>query len=214
MANDIQTLDELRQQERLRTSIQQRLSQHSAEDDGLRNAIVRGEEQGARDSELHPAGKMLQCSPRSARRRKFWRSAHWADSVSGWHVLWPASGRLITLEISPKHAEAVRTFCQSRCPDRGEVRVGKALDLLPKLESEAPFDLVFIDADKVSYPDYLTWAIRLSRPGSIIVATTVSAADRLFRHPLNADTEALLNKQACSQRSPACFADFAMDDIY
>jgi len=46
----------------------------------------------------------------------------------------------------------------------------KALDLLPQMENEAPFDLVFIDADKPPYPQYLEWALRLTRPGSIIVA--------------------------------------------
>jgi predicted O-methyltransferase YrrM len=59
--------------------------------------------------------------------------------------------------------------------DRVEVRVGRAIDTLPKLQSEGvgPFDLVFIDADKVGYPDYLEWSVRLSRPGTVIIADNV-----------------------------------------
>ena len=61
--------------------------------------------------------------------------------------------------------------------------VGNALDLLPKLESEAPFDLVFIDADKPPYPQYLEWALRLSRPGSIIVADNCIRRGIAFQTP-------------------------------
>jgi caffeoyl-CoA O-methyltransferase len=60
------------------------------------------------------------------------------------------------------------------------VRVGKALDLLPQLEHEAPFDLVFIDADKPPYPQYLDWALRLTRPGSIIVADNCIRSGKAF----------------------------------
>lgn len=78
---------------------------------------------------------------------------------------------MITLEVNPHHAEVVRSsFARAGVDNRAEVRVGRALDLLPHLESEAPFDLVFIDADKPPYPQYLDWALRLTRPGSIIVA--------------------------------------------
>lgn len=63
-----------------------------------------------------------------------------------------------------------RLACASRLADRAEVRVGPAAERLAELEREAPFDLVFIDADKPGYPTYLDWALRLTRPGSIIVA--------------------------------------------
>jgi caffeoyl-CoA O-methyltransferase len=83
----------------------------------------------------------------------------------------PADGRLITLEIDPAHAQLVReSFRLALVDDRAEVRVGPALEVLPSLLAEGPFDLVFIDADKDAYPQYLEWAIQLARPGSIIVA--------------------------------------------
>ena len=75
----------------------------------------------------------------------------------------PADGRLISLEIDERHAQVARA----------EVRVGAALDLLPALTADAPFDLAFIDADKESYPTYLGWCVRLVRPGGMIVVDNV-----------------------------------------
>jgi predicted O-methyltransferase YrrM len=57
--------------------------------------------------------------------------------------------------------------------DRVAVRLGKAIDTLPGLVGEAPFDMIFIDADKVGYPEYFKWAVKLSRPGSLIIADNV-----------------------------------------
>jgi caffeoyl-CoA O-methyltransferase len=91
---------------------------------------------------------------------------------------------LITLEISPKHAELVRaTFAEAGVSDHAEVRVGSGLDLLPTLVPEAPFDLIFIDADKENYPHYLDWAIRLSRVGSLIVADNAIRGGGPFQTP-------------------------------
>ncbi|HZS91830.1 MAG TPA: class I SAM-dependent methyltransferase, partial [Chloroflexota bacterium] len=86
----------------------------------------------------------------------------------------PPDGRLLSLEVSERHAEIARAnLARAGVVDRVEVRVGRALDLLPALADGHPFDLVFIDADKSSYPDYLDWALRLTRPGSMIVADNV-----------------------------------------
>ncbi|HKF20034.1 MAG TPA: O-methyltransferase [Candidatus Angelobacter sp.] len=86
----------------------------------------------------------------------------------------PASGRLISLEASPKHAEVARAnIARAGLAGKVEVRLGKALDTLPTLAGEAPFDLVFIDADKEGYCDYLAWSLKLTRPGSLIVADNV-----------------------------------------
>lgn len=85
----------------------------------------------------------------------------------------PADGRIITLEYSPKHAEVAReNLVRAGFGDKVEVRVGAAGDSLPhiKANSEGPFDLFFIDADKDNYPLYLDWAIQLSHPGSIILS--------------------------------------------
>jgi caffeoyl-CoA O-methyltransferase len=81
-------------------------------------------------------------------------------------------GRLISLEIDERHAEVARKNIErAGLAERVEIRVGDARELLAKIaeSEEGPFDLVFIDADKGGYPDYLEWALRLSRPGSLIL---------------------------------------------
>ena len=87
----------------------------------------------------------------------------------------PAGGRLITLEFDPKHAAVARDNIErAGLAEVVDVRLGAALDALPRLASEGmAFDLIFIDADKTGYPDYWGWALRLSRPGTLIVADNV-----------------------------------------
>ena len=88
----------------------------------------------------------------------------------------PPEGRLVTLEASEKHATiARRNIAGAALSEKVEVRVGAALDLLPKIEAEGlnPFGFIFIDADKSNNANYLTWALRLSRPGTVIVVDNV-----------------------------------------
>jgi len=88
----------------------------------------------------------------------------------------PQDGRLVTLEISAKHAEVARAnLARAGLSERAEVTVGPALDTLAKLEGEGagPFDLVFIDADKPNNPNYLKWALKLGRKGAVIVCDNV-----------------------------------------
>ncbi|HEX5983196.1 MAG TPA: O-methyltransferase [Solirubrobacterales bacterium] len=88
--------------------------------------------------------------------------------------LLPEDGRLITLEAKPEYAEvARRSIERAGLGDRVEVRVGPALEALIGLEGEGPFDLVFIDADKVNTPNYFRWALDHARPGGLIVADNV-----------------------------------------
>ncbi len=102
-------------------------------------------------------------------------------TLGGYSTLWlarglPGGGRVISLEYSPHHADVARGNLEAAgVGDRVEVRVGAALDLLAELAREhvEPFDLVFIDADKPPYADYLDAAIELSRPGTLIVADNV-----------------------------------------
>jgi len=87
-----------------------------------------------------------------------------------------AGGRLITLESDPRHAEVARANLErAGLSDAVEVRLGAALDSLPQLAAEdlGPFDLSFIDADKANNAEYFNWALRLSRPGSVIVVDNV-----------------------------------------
>ena len=84
----------------------------------------------------------------------------------------PEDGALISLEIDERHAEVARdNVKRAGLEGKVEIRVGDAKVLLARVErEEGPFDLVFIDADKEGYPEYLEWALRLSRPGSLILA--------------------------------------------
>jgi predicted O-methyltransferase YrrM len=102
-------------------------------------------------------------------------------TLGGYSTIWlaralPADGRLITLEADPKHAEVARAnIVRADLADVVELRLGRALDTLPQLAAEGrgPFDLIFIDADKPSNPDYFAWALKLSRRGSLIIADNV-----------------------------------------
>jgi predicted O-methyltransferase YrrM len=85
-------------------------------------------------------------------------------------------GRVVSLEYEPRHAEVARSsIAAAGLSGVVEVRVGRALDLLPGLREDGigPFDLVFIDADKEGNADYVDWAIRLARPGTVIIVDNV-----------------------------------------
>lgn len=100
-------------------------------------------------------------------------------TLGGYSTIWlatalPADGTLVTLEADPAHAAVARANIAAANLDAIiDLRVGPALDTLPGLAGGAPFDVVFIDADKPSNPDYLAWALRLSRPGTVIVGDNV-----------------------------------------
>jgi predicted O-methyltransferase YrrM len=88
----------------------------------------------------------------------------------------PADGRLVSLEADPDHARvAVANVRAAGHAELVEVRVGRALETLPQVAAEKsdPFDLVFIDADKENTPHYFEWALRLTRPGAVILADNV-----------------------------------------
>lgn len=88
----------------------------------------------------------------------------------------PPGGRLVTLEADPHHAEVARFDLErAGVADRVDLRVGPALETLPAIHADGtgPFDLVFIDADKPSNPDYLAWVLRLTRRGSIVIGDNV-----------------------------------------
>jgi predicted O-methyltransferase YrrM len=102
-------------------------------------------------------------------------------TLGGYSTIWmaralPEGGRLVSLELNPKHAEVARANLQrAGVAQRVEIRVGPALESLAKLKQEgaAPFDLIFIDADKQGIPEYVAWAMQLARPGAVILTDNV-----------------------------------------
>lgn len=96
-------------------------------------------------------------------------------TLGGYSAIWmgralPDDGRVVSLELEERHADfARRWLARAGLEARVEVRVGRAVELLPALDGET-FDLTFIDADKEPLPTYLDWALRLTRPGGIVVA--------------------------------------------
>ncbi|HZK78143.1 MAG TPA: O-methyltransferase [Gemmatimonadaceae bacterium] len=122
-------------------------------------------------------GKLLQLLARLAGAKRILE----IGTLGGYSTIWlaralPPDGRLITLEFEPKHAAVAKLNIErAGLSHIVEVRTGAALDSLPVIEAEnaGPFDLFFIDADKVNNPVYLDWAIRLSRRGSVIIVDNV-----------------------------------------
>jgi caffeoyl-CoA O-methyltransferase len=102
-------------------------------------------------------------------------------TLAGYSTIWmaralPKDGKLITLESEPIHAAvAQKNIDRAGLASQVQIRTGKAIEILPKLveEGAGPFDMIFIDADKPPYTEYFQWALRLSRPGTLIVADNV-----------------------------------------
>ena len=102
-------------------------------------------------------------------------------TLGGYSSIWmaralPADGRLTTLEFSPKHAEVARAnIARAGLEKIVDIRVGPALETLAKMGKEGiePFDLIFIDADKPNNPNYLPWALKFSRPGTLLIGDNI-----------------------------------------
>ena len=148
------------------------------DDEVLRRAIERCEAAALPPIQVSPPqGKLLHLLARSIGAR----TALEFGTLGGYSSIWigralPPDGRLITLEADPAYAEVAReNLARAGLNETVELRVGPALETLPKLEAEGagPFDLVFIDADKVHTPEYFAWALDQTRPGALIVADNV-----------------------------------------
>ncbi|WP_242219343.1 O-methyltransferase [Bacillus cereus group sp. BfR-BA-01380] len=102
-------------------------------------------------------------------------------TLGGYSTIWlaralPADGHLITLELDDHHAEVAKSnIASAGLSDLVEVRIGPALETLPKLNDEGvgPFDFIFIDADKQNNSEYVKWALKLSRKGTVIIGDNV-----------------------------------------
>lgn len=124
-----------------------------------------------------PQGKLLHILARSIGARRVLE----IGTLGGYSAIWlaralSAGGRVVTIEFDPRHAEVAReNIAREGVNELVDLRVGAALDVLPKLAAEnaGPFDLSFIDADKANNAAYFDWAVRLSRPGALIVVDNV-----------------------------------------
>ena len=115
-------------------------------------------------------------------------------TLGGYSSIWmsralPPGGKLTTIELEPAYAEVARkNLALAGLSDKVDIRIGKGLDVLPQLEAEGagPFDMIFIDADKPPYTEYFQHALRLSRPGTLIVADNVIREGQVL-DPTNPD---------------------------
>jgi predicted O-methyltransferase YrrM len=154
-------------------------------DAALTGALARSEEAGLPSIAVAPnQGKLLHLLARLQGARRILE----IGTLGGYSTIWlaralPESGKLITLEASHEHAAVARENIDAAgLSDVVEVRVGNAVEALPRLADEggAPFDVVFIDADKPNNPTYVTWAMRLTRPGSLIILDNVVRDGRVI----------------------------------
>jgi predicted O-methyltransferase YrrM len=161
------------------------------EDDALTAAIKASDEAGLPPIAVSPLqGRMLNLLARAQHARRILE----LGTLGGYSAIWlagalPPDGKLITLEADPKHAEVARAnLARAGLDTVAEVREGRAAGLLAAMAAagEPPFDLIFIDADKPGYPDYFTWSLRLSRPGTMIIADNV-VRDGAVADPSSAD---------------------------
>ncbi len=151
-------------------------------DPALGAALAANAAAGLPSIDVSPAqGKLLHILARMIGARRILE----VGTLGGYSTIWlaralPPDGRLVTLEFAPAHAEVARSnIARAGLADRVEIRVGSALDHLPGVAPLAPFDFVFIDADKANNAAYLDWALRLTRPGSVIVCDNVVRAGRI-----------------------------------
>ncbi len=144
----------------------------------LDEALRLSKEAGLPQIAVSPAqGKLLQIIALATGARRILE----IGTLGGYSTIWlgralPPGGTLVTIEVEPAHAEvAWANLERAGLTEVVHLRLGPALQVLPQLEAEQadPFDMVFIDADKPSNPEYLSWAFRLTRPGSTIIVDNV-----------------------------------------
>jgi predicted O-methyltransferase YrrM len=178
------------------------------EDPALTAALVDSRRAGLPDIQVSPLqGGLLHLLARSVGAHRILE----IGTLGGYSTIWLAralgpGGRLVSLELNPQHAAVARAnLARAGVADRAEVNVGPALELLPALAAEPvrPFDFVFIDADKTNSAAYFDWAMRLSRPGTLIVADNVVRAgtirDRASTDANVQGTQRLLDRVAATE---------------
>jgi predicted O-methyltransferase YrrM len=148
------------------------------QDSALSAALQSSTENGLPQINVAPnQGKLLQLLAQTVGAQRILE----IGTLGGYSTIWlaralPVAGKLVTLEADPKHAKvAEANIARAGLSGVAQVRLGKALDTLPKLAAEniGPFDFIFIDADKEHIPTYFDWALKLSRKGTLIIVDNV-----------------------------------------
>jgi predicted O-methyltransferase YrrM len=164
---------------------------------GLNDPIATAALETIESSELPPIGvtanqgKLLELFGRLVGAKRILE----LGTLGGYSTIWlarslPPDGRLVTIEANPAFAEvAAKNIAAAGFSETVELRVAPALDVLPDLAQQPPFDLIFIDADKDNYPAYIEWALRLSRPGTLIVADNVIGEGAIVNEAASTDRD-------------------------
>ena len=161
------------------TAVDKYINEMFIPSDSVLEAAVRAStEAGLPSIQVSPSqGKLLHLLARSVSARNILE----IGTLGGYSTIWmgralPPGGRLLTLEADAKHAEVARTnFARAGLEETIELRLGPALNTLPQVAAEGrgPFDLIFIDANKSTMAEYFDWALKLARPGSLIISDNV-----------------------------------------
>jgi predicted O-methyltransferase YrrM len=162
------------------------IADHFVEDDpALRAALEESAKAGLPPIQVAPhQGKLLMLLAQAIGARRILE----IGTLGGYSAIWlaralPEGGRLVTLEADPAFGEVARAnIARAGLADRVEIKVGRAQDTMPALIEAGvePFDLIFIDADKPSTPDYFLWAVKLARRGALIVVDNVVREGRVL----------------------------------
>jgi predicted O-methyltransferase YrrM len=162
------------------------IADHFVEDDpALHAALEESAKAGLPPIQVAPhQGKLLMLLAQAIGARRILE----VGTLGGYSAIWlaralPEGGRLVTLEADPTFAEvASSNIARAGLADRVEIEIGRAQDTLPALIEEGvePFDVIFIDADKPSTPDYFLWAVKLARRGALIVVDNVVREGRVL----------------------------------
>ncbi|HEX9037816.1 MAG TPA: O-methyltransferase [Ktedonobacterales bacterium] len=166
---------------------------YAPEDEALRAAREAPAAHDMPHINVSPAeGRLLEMLARMVGARRILE----IGALAGYSGIWlaralPAGGQLISLEVSEKHAQVARASLErAGLTERAEVRVGPAEETLQALASQPLFDMVFIDANKDGYPQYLDWALRLTRAGGVIVADNTVRGGSPLREYLDGTADA------------------------
>jgi len=158
-----------------------------------------------------PQGKLLELLARAIRAERILE----IGTLGGYSTIWLAralgpGGKVVTIEFDPGHADIARSnIAREGLSDRVDLRLGAGLDVLPALEAEGggAFDLSFIDADKGNNARYFQWALKLSRPGALIIVDNVvrdgAVADPASADPTVVASRALFDAVAAEPRVTA-----------